>query len=182
MTAFHGDPKVKEVLLEQLHADAATDDHSSYELMYGIPLAIVTGVFRESEKTNFIEFLEAIPVGADLSLIWPKFAVWLMQELEPFEKAGICGQVALLYSRRIKGDEPSIEEWKKASAAAAEVAANADYNSVRYATAAATEAAAEAGYYSDDYAAVAATAAFAAVGHIYAKQNTKLIELLMEAS
>jgi hypothetical protein len=60
-------------------------DYSRYEVDLGIPevLAHLEEIIFErlpdDEAKRFaVEFLEAIPVGADLSLVWPAVAHWLL--------------------------------------------------------------------------------------------------------
>src|SRR5581483_1084383 len=81
-------------------------------------------------------FLKAIPVGADLSLVWPQFAVWLLID----EKHGVIRfagersdvrqaieRTAALWQRVIDGE--SVEslkvEFNAAAAAAADASARA---------------------------------------------------------
>lgn len=59
--------------------------------------------------------LDAIPVGSDLTMVWPQFAVWLLTEVIPSESGTV---VAALYQRRIDGADPSATEWQWAARAA----------------------------------------------------------------
>jgi hypothetical protein len=61
-----------------------TSDHKSYEL-FGIPRllakledGIFEGLLEKEQKVWPEQFMQAINVGADLSTVWPKFAVWLL--------------------------------------------------------------------------------------------------------
>ena len=145
--------------------------HSSYESKLGIPQILAhleEHIFEKLPKENARlwpeQFLAAIRPGADLSMIWPKFAVWLLVDPEhgvvKFAKnAAPVQAVADLYQRRTDGDEPSVQEWESARRAAA-----AAYDDAAYAAADAAADAAYAAYAADDaYAAYAAAdAAYAA--------------------
>ena len=108
--AFHGDPKVKEKYTARLKAHAAADEiiqgigwefgkgcavgctlenynHDAYPVELGIPKqlaeledAIFEGLHNAEAKEFAVDFLEAIPVSADLTLVWPRFAVWLLTD------------------------------------------------------------------------------------------------------
>lgn len=59
--------------------------HSEYEPQFGIPALLAhleDGIFESLPATVAkdwpVRFLNAIPVGADLSTVWPQFVVWLM--------------------------------------------------------------------------------------------------------
>ena len=117
-----------------------------------------------------LQFLEAIPVGADLSGVIPKFLPWLLVDpdcgvINYADEQGKSSvqQVADLYSRRIAGDEPSEAEWEAAAYAA--YAADAAYAATR----------------ASDAAIRAAYAAYAADAAIRAAQRDKLLSLLAEA-
>ena len=67
--------------------EKVTSDHSAYERLFGIPqiIARLEDCFFERLKNGEsqkwpIRFSEAIKPGADLSMVWPKFAVWLLTE------------------------------------------------------------------------------------------------------
>src|SRR5690606_4245016 len=76
-----------------------------------------------------LAFFEAIPVGADLSMVWPRFALWLLadphrgvlrhcnDDTRPSVEA-----VADLYRRWVDGDQPSADEFEAAAWAAAKAA------------------------------------------------------------
>ena len=163
LIAFHGDPKIKGKYLRRVQRHRKADelirgtgfnngkgcavgctlnkyDHAAYETELGIPkvLARLEDVmFERMELDEAMKwptrFLSAVPVGADLSMVWPRFAVWLMRETatktkrESSKKA--CESVAAAYERHIAGSPPSVGEWRKihaAAYAAAEAAAYAD--------------------------------------------------------
>ena len=147
-------------------------NHRSYETELGIPKILAhleARIFESLPKENARlwpgQFLAAIQPGADLSMVWPKFVIWLLVDptdgVVKFAKnAAPIQAVANLYQRRIAGDEPSITEWRNARQAAAAAAAYAAY----YAAA----------YYAAAYYAAARRAAVI-------KQSEKLLELLRAA-
>lgn len=64
-------------------------DHGAYETELGVPRILARledGMFETlpvaEAKEWPVSFLEAIPVGADLSMVWPRFAVWLLGDKE----------------------------------------------------------------------------------------------------
>ena len=108
LVAYHNDPAIKATVLARLEAHRAgrtlvrshrwdgarggaigctlhDDDPAQYESLLGIPR-----VLAHLEETLFKElspeasqwwpasFMNAIPVGADLSQVWPRFALWLL--------------------------------------------------------------------------------------------------------
>src|SRR5687768_13798134 len=125
MLAFHGDPKIKTRYLNRVRRHAAADqivrgsywdgfrgcavgctihgsDHGKYETELGIPRILAKledGIFEslplERALTWPAEFLKAPAVGADLSMVWPRFAVWLLVDPEH----GI-----VKYARNAKGE------------------------------------------------------------------------------
>jgi len=159
-----------------------TDSHKAYEDMLGIPetLAhledrIFEGLPAKDAKKWPLQFANAIPVGADLSMVVPKFMVWLMKDLEKYtqprsDQRRALQRVRKLYKRRIAGEEVSDQEFADA-ADAAYAAADA-----AYAADAAAYAAADAAYaaYAAAYAAArtAAAAAYAAYAAAYAAART----------
>jgi hypothetical protein len=111
-----------------------------------------------------LRFTRAIREGADLSLVWPRFAVFLLVDKEygvvqfVNEKNRLVVEaVAALYSRQIAGETVDREEFRQAAdaAAAAAYAAYAAY-AAAYAYAAAAAADADAAAYAADAAAYAA--------------------------
>lgn len=104
--------------------------HARYETLIGVPQALA-GVHDRlfetlptPENQAFaVDFLEAVPVGTDLSRIWPKLAVWLLtdpdygvaQYLD--EQSTIADDVADLYQQLIAGTEVTHQQWVEARAA-----------------------------------------------------------------
>jgi hypothetical protein len=93
--------------------------HLRYESKFGVPAQLAyleDGIFESLPDELAIpwpeRFMGAIPVGADLSTVWPGFAVWLMTDeewgmrnvTEDEEVKAICGRVAEGYQRDIDGD------------------------------------------------------------------------------
>lgn len=63
--------------------------HKDYERLFGIPVVLARikdNLFEslscEDSKLWPINFISSINVGADLSLVWPKFSVWLLIDNE----------------------------------------------------------------------------------------------------
>lgn len=137
MLSFHGDPAIKEKYLARVAAHRAADslvqglpwsgtkgcaigctleayDHSRYPIELGVPMelarledSIFEGLKPEEAQQWPERFLSAIEVGRDLSMVWPKFAVWMLRDLEAKfsarapKSAKACGDVAALYDRWI---------------------------------------------------------------------------------
>src|SRR6195256_2566518 len=167
-----------------------TSDHSAYEKGFGSPRILARledGIFENlpAERVPLWpgQFLAAVPVGVDLSLIWPRFAVWMLIDPQggglQFAKRAqsqlAIKNVAENFQRWAEtGANPlKSSDWRKlrvAAAAAADAYAAADaayaaaYAAAAYAAyAAADDAAAAAAYAADDAAAAAAAyAAYAA--------------------
>lgn len=81
----------------------------------------------EAERKYWPEqHLEATPVGADLSGVMDRFRAWMLRDLlsipdlAPDVYAAVEG-MAVLFERRIAGDEPTEAEWDKAAWAARDV-------------------------------------------------------------
>src|ERR1700730_14931270 len=138
MRAFHNDPTIKETYLARVRAHAAADelvkgrywgdgkgcaigctihgdDHTEYEIELGIPVQIAhledcifEALPNGEAKAWPARFLEAIPVGADLSGVWPEFAAWMMDDptfgiaftTTDEEVRGLCREVARRYRAR----------------------------------------------------------------------------------
>jgi hypothetical protein len=160
LVAYHGDPAIKAQYLERVRAHRAADelvkgqyweegkgcavgctihgnDHSRYETELGIPREVAQledSIFEGLPNGQALRwperFLAAIQPGADLSLVWPRFAAWLLvdptdgvirfartdREREAIEA------VAALHERVVAGDSPRRDEWDAAGAAARDAA------------------------------------------------------------
>lgn len=106
-----------------------TNNHSVYETELGIPaeLAYLEDVIFEElpddEHLTWPErFINAIPVGADLSLVTAKFMIWQFEDKkyglkylkdvkDDTEVYGFCEEVVALYKRKIAGDAPTEKEF-----------------------------------------------------------------------
>jgi hypothetical protein len=108
LIAFHGDDKIKDKYMKRLEAHKAADEiikgtywqngkgcavgctvhsdnHAAYETELGIPRILARledGIFENLQNGRAkdwpIQFLSAIPIGADLSNVWPQFAIWML--------------------------------------------------------------------------------------------------------
>jgi len=118
-----------------------SDSHAAYERELGIPRllarledGIFEGMANGRSKQWPEQFLSAIEVGRDLSLVWPHFAVWLMidkkwgvlQYAKSAASKRAIQDVADAYQSIVNGKKKEID-WHalKNAAAAATAAANA---------------------------------------------------------
>ena len=219
MQAYHNDPRIKAMYLARVEAHRVADqiekgyywqkgkgcavgctihssDHATYETELGIPMSLAYLEDRLFEMQSNAaamawpeQFLQAIPVGADLSHVADHLMLWLMEYVTPFANARalpVIQRVQSLYERKVRGAMPTPDEWRAAYASAnAAAAASADAS----ADAAAVDAAAYAAYAAYAYANAAAYAADAASAAAYANANAasaetisaKLLELLAAA-
>jgi hypothetical protein len=191
LRAFHGKQKIKDYYAQRVRAHRLADeirhgyyweygkgcavgctlhsnDHAAYETELGIPRILARledGIFEElptPEDTAWPQaFLEVIPVGADLSLVWPRFFLRLatdatygllcfVQGARFIQQREVIGKVVALYQQWVD------EAVKPSTAAAADAAASAA------AAAAAASAAAADAYAAADAATAADAAAYAA--------------------
>ncbi len=191
--------------------------HSIVEAELGIPRIIsrlsdkiFEGLPNAEAKLFPLQFHQALPVGVDLHSVWDKFAYWLMDEIKYFAKGKktitTINCVQQLYAARLKGENPSVEEWENAADAAAhaaydaaaaaavyDAAAAAVYDAAAHAAhaahaadaaydaAAAVYDAAAAVYDAAYYAAAADAAADAARSRFYSKMRDKLLMLLRQS-
>jgi hypothetical protein len=103
-----------------------SSNHEAYETELGIPCGLAyleDGLFErmtpERAKNWPVEFLMAVPVGADLSKVAAQMILWMLVD----EKEGITAfdlsdnvkilarELAALYARSLSGDEPRDAEW-----------------------------------------------------------------------
>ena len=213
LIAFHGDPKIKQKYVDRVRAHSEADeiikgrywengkgcavgctlhsgDHSSYEDELGLPRIIARledrifeGMSNEKAKEFPLKFLEAVPVGADTSMVFHKFMHWLLVDKDngvikftENEKAKQAIQsVADTFKRTINGEIVSHGEWLEvrnaanAAASAANAAASAavDAANAAYAVASAIANAANAAASTAN----AAASAYAAYAAAYAIAN-----------
>jgi len=186
-----------------------TANHSAYERLFGIPqvIARLEDLFFErlenrASRSWPLRFSNAIRPGADLTMIWPKFAVWLLTDELPrsFDKKkysniwGAIDKIADLYREHIETGNPihktaayaatDAADAAYAAAYAADAAAAAADAAASAAAAAAAASAADAAYAA--YAAYAAAHTADAAAHTadaasITRQSDKLIELLEAA-
>jgi len=157
--------------------------HNLYETYLGVPLilarledCIFEGLANEDAMAWPTRFMEAVPVGADLAMVWPHFALWLLTEEVPQhtkrpKALAALADVAALYKEWCEGAKPATSRWLKARDAAA-------YAAYAAADAAAYAAAADAAAYAAD---AAADAADDARANHYTWQAELLISLLKKA-
>jgi hypothetical protein len=198
LRAFHGKQKIKDYYAQRVRAHRLADeirhgyyweygkgcavgctlhsnDHAAYETELGIPRILARledGIFEElptPEDTAWPQaFLEVIPVGADLSLVWPRFFLRLatdatygllcfVQGARFIQQREVIGKVVALYQQWV--DEAVKPSTAAASDAAAAAAAAAAADAAAYAAAAAAAYAAAADAYAAADAATAADAA-----------------------
>ena len=186
LLAYHNDPKIKHKYLSRVRAHRKADelisgtywedgkgcavgctihgsDHSRYLDELGIPVEIAyleDAIFEGLPNGQALKwpeaFLSAIRPGVDLSMVWPKFAYWLLVD----EKHGVVrfskeekdvedaiNQVAGLYKQWIDEDvKPNQRKWD-AAWNAAWIAAWAAENAAGAAARAAAGAAARAAHW-----------------------------------
>jgi hypothetical protein len=179
-----------------------TDDHDIYETYLGIPrhLAKLEDIiFERLPDGRYLDwpgqFADAIRPGADLSMVWAQFALWMLTDAGFLRitdrNRDAINDVVVLYRRWVDtGQKPSTDDWLAARrAAAAAAAAYTDAAAAADADAAAdayADAAAAADAYADA-AAAAAAAAYAAADaaadaeRAWCSMADKLIELLRAA-
>lgn len=223
MKSFHDDPKIKQKYLDRVRQHRIADEiikgtywkkgkgcavgctvhsksHRAYEIELGIPMilakledAIFENLPNKLAMTWPERFLESIPIGADLSLIWPKYALWTLMDSKwgvfqyaKSDKTKIAIQtIADLYKEHISEEKIDRGKWRVA-AAAAYVATDADATTTAYAYATAyaaayayaAAAAAVTTAPSAVYDAVYVAAYDAAYDKIRVAQSEKLLELL----
>jgi hypothetical protein len=111
----------------------AKGGHDRYEPEFGIPVQLAwleDGIFEdlgaEQAKEWPLRFMDAIPVGADLTNVWPRFAVWLMVDekwglehiTDKEDVKAVCRMVAAAYARIAEGEPISDAEAQAITGAA----------------------------------------------------------------
>jgi hypothetical protein len=181
--------------------------HALYESELGIPRILARLEDRIFEKLPNGDsqawperFTNAIRPGADLTMVWPQLAYWLLtDEVPPHTKnsrsLASLAEVGALYREWIDGTKPTKERWLNARDAASAASADADADSAdaaadaaadasaaAAAAAAASAASADADAAADASASASASAdAASASADAYRRQSDKLIELLEAA-
>ena len=154
MKTFHGKQSVKDKYIERVKAHAKADeivqgsywengkgcavgctihgnDHKKYETELGIPEEIAhledtifENLSNEEAKDFPLRFLEAVPVGVDLSHVIPELVIWQFEDKEhglknikevqeDKELCGFCEEVVALYKRELQADTPSQDEYQE---------------------------------------------------------------------
>jgi hypothetical protein len=165
----------------RLRLGMETIEHSShalYEETLGIPVTLANledRIFERLPKGRSQQwperFVSAIRPGADLEMVWPQLALWMLETELPRHLRGhnevlssIKG-VATLYREWLAGNKPDKARWRNAGVAAA---AHAATDAADYATAAAAHAA------NTEHIAPAAYAAAAAVSAAHAANTAHI--------
>ena len=167
------------------HEAAADHVGTPVELM-GLFDTIFEGLPPAEAQAWPVDFLEAITPGADLVLVWPRFAHWLLTRevaadaaKDPDCAKTVAG-VAALFDEWIAGNKPSADRWDGVPwAASADSAADAD--SAAYAAAARVARVARAAAARVARADSAAAARVARADSCYRRQAAQLLALLRAA-
>tara|TARA_R110000782_G_scaffold251407_1_gene338969 strand:+ start:69 stop:836 length:768 start_codon:yes stop_codon:yes gene_type:complete len=127
----------------------AVDDHSAYERLFGIPEALAEiedGIFEglgvEDSKLWPIEFTKAVPINTDLSMVVPKFIIWMLGDIKKHAsvKNRRVIQTAIdFYLRVVNGDYVEEIEWLTAEKSFVSSGYNAADVAARYALRAAAD-------------------------------------------
>ena len=101
---------------------AAEGDHARYETLFGIArdVALLEDTLFEllppAENRLWPErFVRAIAPGADVGEIMTRWIIWLLNdEASPVHKhvRASAKQITALYERRLRGDEPTPDDWR----------------------------------------------------------------------
>jgi len=98
--------------------------HSLFPDRWGIPVNIAylmddlfESLPEEEAKDWPMRIMGAIPIGADLSRTWDRWAAWMLRDLAPIAgaNAGVVEVMAHLFEREAGGDEPTTTEWDRAA-------------------------------------------------------------------
>ena len=106
-----------------------SDEHDAYETELGVPSVLAhleDSIFEDLEPELALAwpegFLESIPVGADLGMVWPQFAVWLLGDAEEGcirfatgHQRRAIERVVELYGRVLQGEKVEAHEWSAAT-------------------------------------------------------------------
>ena len=200
MLAYHNDPAIKQMFVDRIAAHAAADeivkgqywengkgcaigctyhssDHMAAERQAGIPLMlarledrIFEGLPNSEAKAWPLRFAEAVQVGADLSMVGPRFLLWLLRDSGiPERDHSIVAPafrecVAVVEHWCATGRPDGDAAWAAAGAARAAEAARAAAGAAAWAAAEAARAARAAAWAAAEAAGAAAEAAGAAAG------------------
>ena len=127
---FNNVQKVKDVALER--AKQGTLRREEY-IDFGVPGVLARleedlsqasiFYFHVREEEFQAKFIEAIPVGADLSAVWPEFAIWLLTDdkygvinlIEIAEHKALAMEAAQYYLDLLAGKEVAKDTWRDLS-------------------------------------------------------------------
>jgi hypothetical protein len=167
-----------------------TIDHSIYETQLGIPVALARledTIFEGLTKIKCAEFplkfIQAIPVGANLAMVAPKFIIFVLEDcLKNAEPDGVKAitTVIKLWSSVVAGKNPKQAAWSAARSAARSAAESAARSAAWSAARSAAESAAESAARSAAWSAAWSAAGLAAWSAAYGRYANKLISLLKE--
>jgi hypothetical protein len=209
MLSYHNDPAIKGKYIKRIQDHRKADnlirgkgwtgqkgcavgctleryEHSGYETELGIPREVARledVIFEELPIDKAMKwpelFLQSVPIGKDLSMIWPKFTVWTLNSVlkyaTPDGKKAINNVIGLFNKWISSGKRPSIDKLSKAK----DAPYVADSTYAAYAAYAASSAA----YAADAYAAYAADAYAAAADgreRFWLSAADELIRLIKE--
>ena len=136
LLSFHNDASIKEKYLNRVKQHQKADniiqsqgwsngkgcaigctlenyDRTRYPIELGIPIEIAIledcifeGLDLETAKKWPARFLNAVPVGADLKMVFPKFGLWLLEDYIPseYKKMPEIKSVIELYQKLVNGE------------------------------------------------------------------------------
>jgi hypothetical protein len=159
-------------------------DHTIYETQLGIPESlarlediIFEGLTKEKCAEFPLKFIQAIPVGANLAMVAPKFIIFVLNDcLKNAEPDGVKAITTAikLWSSVVAGKNPKPASWSAARSAAESAAWSAAESAARSAARSAGSAAGLAAWSAGSAAGSAARSA------AYGRYANKLISLLKE--
>lgn len=108
-------------ILHDLNPGKSPEMYARFEIELGIPQIVARlidkifeGLPNEEAKEFPLKYMSAIPVGTDLSLVWPHLAIFLLDEAERFHKTDENRSTGLavksIYNQILKGEPLSIKE------------------------------------------------------------------------
>ena len=165
------------------------DQHLAFEQQLGLPVFLAyidEHIFErlplEEARAWPLRFIEAVPVGVDLELVFPRFMHWLlsdpngMRQYANAETLPIIDSLVAMYARRIEGvpfDQCAAESAWSAATSAAESAAERAWSAARRTARSAAESARSAAWSAAECAASAAwsTAESAAASDVWSAMS-----------
>jgi hypothetical protein len=199
MKSFHSEPCLKAAVIDRLKEHQRLDqiiqriywdgtrgcaigcvlhsgDHLAYETQLGLPVFLAymdEYIFErlpiQEAKSWPLRFIEAVPVGVDLDLVFPRFMHWLLSAPDGMRKHAngatlpIIDTLVTLYARRIEGIPFDVHAaWSAADAAWSAARSAADAADAAWGAADAARGAADVAWGAARSAADAADAAWGA--------------------